>query len=116
MDLLLHLFYQGYLCGQSPAAALSSLEDNGEALVHMQERPHECPLTLLLHRQAPEWLPPVPWAVTELPPSWGALGLEQNSSVFEVSLHPSPDGSAQSEPGAGWAGSWDCYFKAQPNQ
>lgn len=55
-------------------------------------------------------------AVTELTLSWGALGLERSSSAFEASLHPSPDGSAQSESRVGWAGHWDCYFKAQPNQ
>ena len=44
--------------------------------------------------------------VTELPASWGALGQEQSSSAFEASLHPSPGGSAQSEPGVGWAGYW----------
>lgn len=67
----------------------------------MREGPHDCPLTLLLHEQAPS-----PVVVTELPPPQGALGQEQSSSAFEASLHPSLGGSAQSEPGAGWAGYW----------
>lgn len=45
-------------------------------------------------------------AVTKIPQSCRALGQDQSSSVFEISLHPSLDGSAQSERGAGWAGCW----------
>lgn len=95
MDPLLHLFCQGYLWGHSPAAGcaslgfLSSLEDDGEALVHMQEGPHDSPLILLLHKP-PRGCHQSHGVVTELPPSWGALGQEQSSSAFEASLHPYP--------------------------
>lgn len=80
MDLLLHLFCQGYLCGQSPAGGcaslgfLSSLEADGEALAHMQEGPCGCPLTLLLHNQAIEWLSPVLWGGNRACPMLGSSG------------------------------------------
>lgn len=84
---------------------LSSLEANGEALALVQEGSHGCPLTLLLHKRAIKRLTPVPGVVTQLAPSWGALGQEQSSSAVEASLHTSC-GSTQSEPGVGPAGRW----------
>lgn len=43
--------------------------------------------------------------VTELSPSWGALGQQQSSSAVEALLHTSC-GSTQSEPRMGHAGYW----------
>lgn len=89
MDLLLHLFYQGCLWGQSPAGGSSPPHSS-----RLMESPgtHTGGISwlspLLWHNQATEWLSPVLWSgnrAHSAPP--GELWGSSSSLAVEALLH-----------------------------
>lgn len=90
MDLLLHLFYQGYLWGQSPAGGSSHPHPS-----RSMEKPWHTRRRDLMAVPSLSYCTTKPLSgchhscgvVTGVSPSWGALGQQQSSSAVEALLH-----------------------------